>query len=64
MYARASRSVSVATPVYYAHLAAFRGRALLAGDDDVSSLSSGQGDGTELRMNDVHNNIKSTMFYI
>lgn len=31
MYARCTRSVSYPAPTYYAHLAAFRGRALLQG---------------------------------
>ena len=46
LYCRATRSVSIVPPVYYAHLAAFRGR-ILARDmyhsDTMSTFSRGTG---------------------
>ncbi|KAK3251290.1 argonaute 5 [Cymbomonas tetramitiformis] len=62
-YCRATRSISIPPPAYYAHLAAFRGRILLGGDDS-SSDSASNISGSELRLADVHANIKSTMFYV
>jgi len=40
LYCRCTRSVSVVPPAYYAHLAAFRGRALLSQADSSGSESS------------------------
>ncbi|CAF1086851.1 unnamed protein product [Didymodactylos carnosus] len=42
MYARATRSVSIPAPVYYAHLAAFRGRLYIKNLDLDSFQRSGQ----------------------
>lgn len=40
LYCRCSRSVSLASPAYYAHWAAYRGKALIAnlGDEEASTL--------------------------
>eukprot|EP00959_Pyramimonas_sp_CCMP1952_P032798 687729-Pyramimonas_sp.AAC.2 len=40
---RCTRSVSLVPAAYYAHLAAFRGRALLAPDDDSDKGSEASG---------------------
>jgi len=63
MYCRATRSVSLPPPAYYAHLAAFRGRMLLGGDDD-SQGSEVDSETGEMLLSDVHQAIKSTMFYM
>jgi len=65
-YARCTRSVSLVPAAYYAHLAAFRGRALLAPDDDsdkASSCSGTTGGGGMMTIAKVHDNLKTTMFY-
>lgn len=44
LYCRCSKSVSIVIPAYYAHLAAFRGRAMLAhsaASSDSESMASG-----------------------
>jgi hypothetical protein len=43
LFCRCTRSVSQPPPTYYAHLAAFRGRIMLAGDaaSDAESVASG-----------------------
>ena len=41
LFCRCTRSVSVCPPAYYAHLAAFRGRAMLQFSDSSASESSG-----------------------
>ena len=40
LFCRCTRSVSVAPPAYYAHLAAFRGRSMLSHVDSSESESS------------------------
>jgi eukaryotic translation initiation factor 2C len=63
---RCTRSVSLVPAAYYAHLAAFRGRALLAPDDDsdkASSCSGTTGGGGMMTIAKVHDNLKTTMFY-
>lgn len=40
LFCRCTRSVSVCPPAYYAHLAAFRGRAMLSHEDSSESESS------------------------
>jgi len=66
-YARCTRSVSLVPAAYYAHLAAFRGRALLAPDDDSdrgSEASGGRGmTAAQMTIAKVHDNLKTTMFY-
>lgn len=61
-YNRATRSVSVVPAAYYAHQAAFRGRALLCSDDDsdTGSLSSSF---SGLSLANIHNNLRKTMFF-
>ena len=41
LFCRCTRSVSVCPPAYYAHLAAFRGRAMLHATDTTASETSG-----------------------
>jgi len=66
MYCRATRSVSIPPPAYYAHLAAFRGRILLGGDDSSSEGGSQPPgvQGEHLRPVNVHANIMPQMFYV
>lgn len=67
MYCRATRSVSIPPPAYYAHLAAFRGRMLLGGDesDARSTSQASELDAMgNLQLADVHEEIRSTMFYV
>lgn len=70
LFCRCTRSIAVAAPSQYAHLAAFRGRSLMRGDvSDVSeteSMVSGQsGGGSRLpEMLQVHDKLSSTMFYV
>ncbi|PWA57345.1 PAZ domain-containing protein [Artemisia annua] len=66
-YARCTRSVSIVPPAYYAHLAAFRARSYMEGDQSDTS-SRGQR-ATRDRVAEVrhlpviHDNVKSVMFY-
>jgi hypothetical protein len=56
-YLRATRSVSLVPPAYYAHLAAFRGRSLLAPEDDSDTTSQSSAEGT-LSLAKIHDNLK------
>ena len=49
-YARCTRSVSYATPAYYADRVCTRAQLLLARDDDTSTLASGHSGESEERM--------------
>ena len=49
LYARCSKSVSIVIPAYYAHLAAFRGRAMLAHSASSSDSESVTSDSTSGR---------------
>jgi eukaryotic translation initiation factor 2C len=69
LYCRCTRSVSLVPPVYYAHLAAFRGRVLRAAADssDTDSVMSGgaapyaAAGGGALN---VHANLQQAMFFV
>jgi eukaryotic translation initiation factor 2C len=63
-YLRATRSVSLVPPAYYAHLAAFRGRSLLAPEDDSDTTSQSSGMEGALSLAKIHDNLKTTMFYV
>ena len=57
-YLRATRSVSLVPPAYYAHLAAFRGRSLLAPEDDSDTTSQSSGMEGALSLAKIHDNLK------
>jgi eukaryotic translation initiation factor 2C len=66
LYCRCTRSVSLVPPVYYAHLAAFRGRVLRAAAEgsDAGSVSGGAAaaaGGGELN---VHANLRQAMYFV
>ena len=67
LFARCTRSISVCPPAQYAHLAAFRARALLTGGEfsDAASTASGAsgGSGTAELMA-VHPDLGRVMFYV
>ncbi|KAJ3192042.1 hypothetical protein HK101_007147 [Irineochytrium annulatum] len=67
-YAKATRSVSVCPPAYYAHLAAKRAALHFAGDDfDQSQSAGGSTPSFEFyssKFRSVHSRIASTMYYI
>ncbi|KAI3388395.1 hypothetical protein SNEBB_003755 [Seison nebaliae] len=56
VYGRCTRSVSIPAPVYYSHLAAFRGRAY---HDSNRNIPIGKKD-----VIDVHDHIKNEMYFI
>ncbi|XP_051134419.1 protein argonaute MEL1-like isoform X2 [Andrographis paniculata] len=71
-YARATRSVSVVPPAYYAHLAAFRARYYIEGDefsDSESNSAMAPGRATRDRnaavrpLPKIKDNVKEVMFY-
>jgi len=62
LYCRATKSVSLVPPVYYAHLAAFRGRTLLQVGDSASEASSGQGAEVEFELG--HEDLRNCMFWV
>ncbi|KAK9153831.1 hypothetical protein Sjap_001311 [Stephania japonica] len=65
-YARCTRSVSIVPPAYYAHLAAFRARYYIEGDDSDSGSGTGssRGRAAELRaLPQIKDNVKDVMFY-
>lgn len=64
LFCRCTRSVSVCPPAYYAHLAAFRGRAMLADPPDSASESSGTAGTIEVRIANINEKLKATMFYV
>jgi hypothetical protein len=57
-YLRATRSVSLVPPAYYAHLAAFRGRSLLAPEEDSDTTSQSSGMEGALSLAKIHDNLK------
>uniref|UniRef100_A0A061SHJ7 Aubergine n=2 Tax=Tetraselmis sp. GSL018 TaxID=582737 RepID=A0A061SHJ7_9CHLO len=61
LYCRATKAVGLVTPVYYAHLAAFRGRALLNINDSSSEASLASN--TEATFHGVHENLERCMFW-
>ena len=71
VYCRCTRSVSLVPPVYYAHLAAYRGRVLRAGEeaasDAASVLSGGAAQGAAAAGGapmDVHARLQQSMFFV
>ncbi|KAF8039529.1 hypothetical protein BT93_B1907 [Corymbia citriodora subsp. variegata] len=68
-YARCTRSVSIVPPAYYAHLAAFRARYYIEGDEsDAGSSGGGRGttEGTAVAIRvlpSIKDNVKDVMFY-
>jgi eukaryotic translation initiation factor 2C len=67
IFCRCTRSISVPAPSRYAHLAAFRGRALVRGDgfSDVGSVASGGSGGRGLPdYLKVHDNLNASMFFV
>jgi len=63
-YSRCTRSVSLVTPVYYAHHLASRGRCYAGGDEDSGSDPSTRGTGSSLSIPTVHQNIRASSFWI
>ncbi|KAL5582915.1 hypothetical protein UlMin_015357 [Ulmus minor] len=62
-YARCTRSVSIVPPAYYAHLAAFRARYYIEGEEESSS-SGGRSTVRENRpLPVIKDNVKDVMFY-
>ena len=57
------RSVSLVPPVYYAHLAAFRGRAMLMHDHSDSASDASFSSNSEPVFCDIHPNLSSVMFW-
>lgn len=64
-FSRCTRSVSFATPAYYAHLAAGRARFFLCeGSSDVASTTSTSvSDSASFDFSGVHKNLRDCMFY-
>jgi len=62
-YARCTRSVSIATPAYYAHHLASRGRCYAKLDDEGSSDPSTRGGSSSSQMPNVHHQIRNQMFF-
>ncbi|KAL6202913.1 hypothetical protein ACLB2K_026617 [Fragaria x ananassa] len=65
-YARCTRSVSIVPPAYYAHLAAFRARYYIEGDNsDGASVGRGSRGGVAQSqvLPDVHEFVKDVMFF-
>lgn len=60
------RSVKVPAPVYYAHLAAFRARLLLMGEDQEATDTMSMVTEEQLLMglHPVHDRVKNRMYYI
>ncbi|TDH67242.1 hypothetical protein CCR75_003347 [Bremia lactucae] len=64
-FARCTRSVSFATPAYYAHLAAARARFFLnEGSDGVSTVNSFNSNSSHFDFAELHNELKNCMFFI
>ncbi|PRQ58743.1 putative post-transcriptional gene silencing PAZ-Argonaute family [Rosa chinensis] len=61
-YARCTRAVSVVPPVYYAHLAASRGRYYIKGDASNDASSGGTAAQFQI-LPDVHHHVKDVMFF-
>ncbi|KAK9811199.1 hypothetical protein WJX73_009529 [Symbiochloris irregularis] len=64
LFCRCTRSVSVCPPAYYAHLAAFRGRAMLQTTDTSASEASGSEASMQVDMANVDPKLQTTMFYV
>jgi len=62
-YCRCTRSVSIVPPVYYSHLAAYRGRVLrsAAEGSDTRSISSGSSGVYDLN---VHKRLEGQMYFV
>jgi len=63
-FARATRSVGLVTPAYYADLLAERGRNLLDGDDESSSETSSVASGPQAGMPTIHPSLSANMYFI
>ncbi|RLN81527.1 hypothetical protein BBO99_00003659, partial [Phytophthora kernoviae] len=66
-FARCTRSVSMVPSAYYSHLVAFRARFFLVDGSDTASSVSGFSDTapeTDTRMYDVHQTMKSAMYFV
>ena len=64
-YARCTRSVSMVPSTYYSHLLAYRARFFLPDGSETASTASGQSEvDVNVKMLEVHDNLKSTMFYV
>lgn len=65
-YQRATRTVSIPPPAYYAHLAAFRARMMISrSDSDVESVASGGTSATgPVTFDEIHKNLFHTMFFM
>ncbi|KAK9840859.1 hypothetical protein WJX84_012195 [Apatococcus fuscideae] len=67
LFCRCTRSVSVAPPAYYAHLAAFRGRAMLYTSDSSESdslASAGTAGLTQVENATINAKLMKTMYYV
>ncbi|KAK9837636.1 hypothetical protein WJX74_001800 [Apatococcus lobatus] len=67
LFCRCTRSVSVAPPAYYAHLAAFRGRAMLYVSDSSESeshASTGTAGQTRVENATINPRLMTTMYYV
>lgn len=58
------RSVAVPSPVYYAHLAAFRARMLLEPDSSADDASVGSGGHEAMMFPGIAKELRSVMFYV
>ncbi|KAG2788481.1 Protein argonaute [Phytophthora cactorum] len=64
-FARCTRSVSFATPAYYAHLAAGRARFFLnEGSDGASTVGSFNSNSSNFDFTELHSDLKNCMFFI
>ncbi|KAL4105443.1 hypothetical protein PRIC1_003507 [Phytophthora ramorum] len=64
-FARCTRSVSFATPAYYAHLAAGRARFFLhEGSSDAGSMSTNLSNSSSFEFAGLHKNMLDCMFYV
>ncbi|KAG1701080.1 hypothetical protein DVH05_011320 [Phytophthora capsici] len=64
-FARCTRSVSFATPAYYAHLAAARARFFLnEGSDGASTVGSFNSSSSNFDFTELHEGLKNCMFFI
>ncbi|EEY61191.1 Argonaute4 (AGO4) [Phytophthora infestans T30-4] len=64
-FVRCTRSVSFATPAYYAHLAAGRARFFLyEGSSDTASMSTNLSSSSNFDFAGVHKNMLDCMFYV
>lgn len=68
LFCRATRSVSVCPPAYYAHLAAFRQRELCQMSDssasDTESSMSGTANDAAIEFATCHKDLGATMYYV